>query len=146
MSHYLTQTIMGCIGAVCFAVLFNVRGKKIALIATEEDLQDITDELVDRFGEPPRATQNLLRIALIHSTAVKCRVTSIRQTGSEIHIYPQKIDLDIWSELAELFPARLRILMSGEVHLCLRLQKGDQPLILIHKIFEKYMEIGHQKG
>ena len=120
--------------------------KKIALIATEEDLSDVTDELVDRFGEPPTATQNLLRVALIHSTAVKCRITSIRQTGSEIHIYPQKLDFDIWSELADLFPGRLRILMSGDLHICLRLQKGDAPLTLIHKIFEKYIEIGHQKG
>ena len=120
--------------------------KKIALIATEEDLQDITDELVDRFGEPPVATQNLLRIALIHTSAVKCRITSIRQDGNEIHIYPQKVDFDIWSELADLFPGKLRILMSGEIHLCLRLQKGDAPLNLIHKMFEKYMEIGNQKA
>ena len=120
--------------------------KKIALIATEEDLSDVTDELLDRFGEPPTATENLLRVALIHSTAVKCHITSIRQSGNEVHIHPQKLDIDIWSELADLFPGRLRILMSGEPHLCLRLQKGDQPLTLIHKIFEKYMEIGHQKG
>lgn len=33
MAHYLTQTIMGCIGAVGFSVLFNVRGKKLGLIA-----------------------------------------------------------------------------------------------------------------
>ena len=119
--------------------------KKIALIATEEDLGDVTDELVDRFGEPPRATQNLLRIALIHSTAVKCRITSIRQSGSEVHIYPQRVDFDAWSEIAELFPGKLRILMSGEVHLCLRLQKNDDALTLIHKMFEKYMEIRNQR-
>ena len=115
-------------------------------LPTEEDLSDVTDELVDRFGEPPAATQNLLRVALIHSTAVKCRITSIRQMGTEIHIYPQRLDIDIWSELADLFPGRLRILMSGEPHLCLRPQKGDVPLTLIHKIFEKYIEINHQKG
>lgn len=33
MAHYLTQTIMGCIGAVGFAVLFNVRGRRLGLIA-----------------------------------------------------------------------------------------------------------------
>ncbi|MBQ8432148.1 MAG: transcription-repair coupling factor [Clostridia bacterium] len=120
--------------------------KKIALIATEEDLSDVTDELLDRFGELPAATQNLLQIALIHSTAVKCRITAVRQDGNEIHIYPQKIDFDAWSQISELYPGKLRILMSGDMHLCLRLQKGDTPLTLIHKIFEKYMEIGHEKG
>ena len=60
--------------------------KKIALVVTEEDLQDITDELVDRFGEPPLPTQNLLRIAMIHNAAVKCRFTSLRQDSAGIHI------------------------------------------------------------
>ena len=119
--------------------------KKIALIATEEDLSDVTDELVDRFGEPPAATQNLLRVALIHTLAVKCRVTSLRQDGGEIHIYPQKLELDVWMQLSDLF-GRLRVIMSGEPHICLRLQKGDDTLTLIHKMFKKYMEIVNQKA
>ncbi len=118
--------------------------KKIALIATEEDLSDMTDELVDRFGEPPRPTQNLLRIALIHSAAVKCGITSIRQDSSGIHITPQTVDFEIWSELSAQFPGRLRMVMSGEAHICLRLQKDDDVLTLLHKIFEKYTEIRHQ--
>ena len=118
--------------------------KKIALIASEEDLSDVTDELVDRFGEPPLATRNLLHIALIHSLAVKCRFTAIRQDGAEIHLHPQKFDIDIWSELSALF-GRLRVIMSGEPHVCLRLQKGDDALSLIHKLFEKYIEIRHEK-
>ena len=50
MSHYLTQTIMGCIGAVCFAVLFNVRGKKIGLIALASALSWLGYVLCDMNG------------------------------------------------------------------------------------------------
>ena len=120
--------------------------KKIALSSTEEDLSDITDELLDRFGEPPTATQNLLRIALIHNAAVKCGITSIRQDATGIHITPQKLDFDVWSELSALYPARLRMVMAAEPHICLRLQKEDDPLPFIHKMFEKYIEIRHQNG
>ena len=115
--------------------------KKIALIATMEDLEDVTDELVDRFGEPTAPTQNLLMIALIHTLAVKCKITSIRQDNSEIHIYPQAIDFDRWAELADAFPGKLRILMSGDMHICLRLQKGDDALSLLYKMLKKYTEI-----
>ncbi len=120
--------------------------KKIALIATAEDLEDMTDELLDRYGEPPRPTQNLLRIALIHNTAVRCRITSVRQEGSEVHIYPQRLDFDIWSQLAAEYPGKLRVLMSGEGHLVLRLQKDDDALELIYKMFEKYTEFSKQKA
>lgn len=120
--------------------------KKIALIASMEDLEDVTDELVDRFGEPPAATQNLLMIALIHTLAVKCKITSIRQDNNEVHIYPQKLDFDRWADTSDAFPGKLRILMSGEMHLCLRLQKGDDTLTLIYKIFENYIQNGNQKA
>ena len=120
--------------------------KKIALIASMEDLEDVTDELVDRFGEPPTQTQSLLMIALIHSLAVKCGITSIRQDKSEVHIYPQAFDFDRWAEVSDTFPGKLRIMMAGEMHLCLRLQKDDDALTLIYKIFEKYIKIGKQKA
>jgi len=119
--------------------------KKIALIGSKEDLADVTDELVDRFGEPPLPAQNLLQIALIHSLAVRCGMTALRQDGAEVHIYPQSLDLDVWMQLSDLF-GRLRVLMSGDPHVCLRLQKGDNALELIHKMFEKYIEIRNQKA
>ena len=102
--------------------------KKIALIANEMDLMDVTDELVDRFGNPPAETNNLLRIALIHSTAIACGITSIRQNGNEVHIYPQDLDIDRWSEVADTLKGQLRIMMAGECHLCLRLQKRELAL------------------
>ena len=114
--------------------------KKIALIRNEEDLMDITDELVDRFGEPPLETRNLLRIALIHSTAVACGITSIRQNGNEIHIYPQDLDIDRWSDVADTLKGQLRILMSGECHLCLRLQKRELALERTQACLSLYLQ------
>lgn len=102
--------------------------KKIALIADEEDLTDVTDELVDRFGEPPTEARNLLRIALIHASAAACGITSVRQNGNEIHIYPQKLDVERWSEVSDALPGQVRILVSGEPHICLRLQKPEPAL------------------
>ncbi len=102
--------------------------KKIALIGNEEDLMDVTDELVDRFGNPPPETRNLLRIALIHSTAAACGITSIRQNGNEVHIYPQNLDIDRWSDVADTLKGQLRIMMAGDCHLCLRLQKRELAL------------------
>jgi transcription-repair coupling factor (superfamily II helicase) len=120
--------------------------KRIALIASEDDLSDMTDELLDRFGEPPAPVQNLLRIALIHTLASKCGITSVREDTAGIHITPQKFDFDAWSELSELYPGRLRVILSGEPHILLRLQKEDATLPFIHKLFEKYIEISHKNA
>ncbi len=118
--------------------------KKIALIANEDDLRDVTDELVDRYGDPPPPTQNLLRIALIHNIAVSARITAIRQFGNEIHIYPQKTDIDRWSEVADGFDGKLRMLMSGEPHLCLRVQQKSTALSRLRECLLRYLATAPQ--
>jgi uncharacterized membrane protein YjjB (DUF3815 family) len=50
MAHYWIQTIMGCIGAVGFAVLFNVRGKRLVLIALASALSWLGYVLCDMSG------------------------------------------------------------------------------------------------
>ena len=118
--------------------------KRIARISSVDDLEDVTDELVDRYGEPPRATLNLLHIALVHNLAIKCSFTSVREDGTGIHITPTRLDIDAWSELSDEYPSRLRIVMAGEPHVCFRPQKGDDTLSLLQKMFEKYIEISHK--
>lgn len=61
--------------------------KKVALIETEDDVSDLTDEFIDRFGDPPVATQNLMRIALVRSRARKMGVTEIAQHGRRLRFY-----------------------------------------------------------
>ena len=113
--------------------------KKIALIANEDDLRDVTDELVDRYGEPPAPSRNLLRIALIHNLAVRAGMTAIRQFGNELHIYPQKTDVDRWVEVAANCGGKLRMLMSGEPHLCLRISKKDAALADLQTCLDRYL-------
>jgi uncharacterized membrane protein YjjB (DUF3815 family) len=50
MAHYWIQTIMGCIGALCFSVLFNVRGKRLGLIALASALSWLGYVLCDANG------------------------------------------------------------------------------------------------
>lgn len=113
--------------------------KKIALIATEEDLSDMLDELCDRYGEPPKPTRNLLKIARIHSTAVSANMASIRQSGGEIHIYPRELDVGRWSEVAADFSEKLRLLLPGEAHLCLKIAKKEAALDLLQECLCRYL-------
>ena len=113
--------------------------KKIALIATGEDLSDMLDELVDRYGEPPKPTRNLLKIARIHSAAVSANMTSIRQTGNEIHIFPRVLDVGRWSEVTSDFSGKLRVLLSGDAHLCLKIAKKEAALDLLQECLDRYL-------
>ena len=57
-----------------------------------------------------------------------------------------EFDFEVWSEVEEAFPGRLRIVMSGGQYLSFRMKKDENTLRTLHKIFKKYMEIQSQKG
>ncbi len=60
--------------------------KRIAGIENQNDYDDMLEELLDRFGEPPKAVLNLLAIAKMKAMAHQAYVTEIKQTGKEIRI------------------------------------------------------------
>ena len=75
--------------------------KRIAGIENEEEYDDMLEELMDRFGEPPRAVQNLLAIASLKALAHHAYVIEVSQKGDYIkftmferaRVNPQKIEL-----------------------------------------------------
>ncbi|MBO4236138.1 MAG: transcription-repair coupling factor [Firmicutes bacterium] len=60
--------------------------KKIADIDSQEDMSDCLDELIDRFGEVPKETNNLLKISLIRTLATKAFVEKVYEQNGKIYI------------------------------------------------------------
>ncbi|MBE6036305.1 MAG: transcription-repair coupling factor [Clostridiales bacterium] len=86
--------------------------KKIAEVQTEEDQSEVIDELLDRFGEPPKATLDLISIARIKAMAQKCGITRVHRSATHLvfefagrnGLTPDKI-----ADLLELYGMRLLI-------------------------------------
>ncbi|MFV0519710.1 MAG: transcription-repair coupling factor [Lachnospirales bacterium] len=60
--------------------------KKIALLRTEEDEIDLEDELIDRFGDIPKETTQLINIALTKVYLNNLGIISLLQNGQYVHI------------------------------------------------------------
>lgn len=58
--------------------------KRIAGIETQQDYDDMLEELLDRFGEPGKAVLNLLAVAKLKAIAHQGYVTEIKQTGKTV--------------------------------------------------------------
>ena len=55
--------------------------KRIAAIESEEDMEEMTEELIDRFGEFPKKVEMLLLVARLKALAHEAYVTQIEQKG-----------------------------------------------------------------
>jgi len=57
--------------------------KRIASIENEQEINDMLEELIDRFGDVPKKVQQLLHIAHLKALAHSIYVISIEQKGME---------------------------------------------------------------
>ena len=58
--------------------------RRMAAIRTQEDADDLLDEIVDRYGEPPKGVLNLIDIALLRAKARKIGIKDIRQKAGDV--------------------------------------------------------------
>ena len=60
--------------------------KRIAGIETEEETEEMLEELIDRFGEPPKSVQNLLTIARLKFYAHSLYIKEVSQKGNDLKL------------------------------------------------------------
>ena len=58
--------------------------RRMAAIRTQEDADDLLDEIVDRYGEPPRGVLNLIDIALLRAKAKEVSIKDIKQKSGDV--------------------------------------------------------------
>lgn len=91
--------------------------KRITTLENEEEYEDIQDELIDRFGEPPAACTNLLMIAVLKALAHSAGVETVRAGGREAQLvmYPlAHVQTERIEELLNMYHGNLRITTAGK--------------------------------
>ncbi|MBO4938467.1 MAG: transcription-repair coupling factor [Oscillospiraceae bacterium] len=58
--------------------------RRMAAIRNQEDADDLLDEIVDRYGEPPKGVLNLIDIALLRANARKLGIKDIKQKAGDV--------------------------------------------------------------
>ena len=90
--------------------------KRIAAIENKEEYEDMTEELTDRFGEPPKNVQNLLAVAELKALAHCAYVTELKQRGDSVRVTLQqhaKIDVARIPELLQKYRDELKFQMES---------------------------------
>ena len=120
--------------------------RRIARIRTSGDADDMTDELIDRFGDPPRPVNNLISVALLRGQGAACGVTDVSQKNGAITFTIAAFDLKQISELAGSYPGRLLFSPGDTPAFTVRLRKGEDPLRLASGLMDRYQAILGQNG
>ncbi|MCI8476981.1 MAG: transcription-repair coupling factor [Oscillospiraceae bacterium] len=120
--------------------------RRIAAVRSEAEADDLIDELIDRYGDPPRTVNNLISIALLRAGAAQNGISEIAQKKGSLHFFLSQFDLQRVSSLCGQSKYRGRLLFSAgdRPYLALRLKQGEDPLRLGRKLVEDYAAAGVQ--
>ena len=108
--------------------------RRIAALRTAEQSQELLDELIDRYGEPPQPVLKLMDVALLRAEAVQIGVSDISQRGSEITFTfaaSEAVPVEAVMALCSLPKNRRRLTLSAtgtEPKLLLRLTPNEDAL------------------
>ncbi len=97
--------------------------RRIALIRTEEEADDVTDELCDRFGDPPPSVNTLVQVALLRGEASRSGIVEIAQKGGFIRFVFAEFDFESVSALyaQEAWKGRVKVEAGGKPAVALKL-------------------------
>lgn len=100
----------------------------IALCKTEEDIQNVTDEIIDRYGPMPKEVENLLKMARMKNLARAAGVLKIMQKKDGIvFLYDNnKFDVSQIDKMVKKYNRRIRFSNGLDPYITLVLEKKSE--------------------
>ena len=100
--------------------------KRIADIKTEEDSEDVIDELCDRFGEPPKSVMGLIDVALLRNRAAAAKIAEITGTPNSAVLHINSIVPEVMAKLSAYFGNRFLLRADDKPTYVIRLKNGQK--------------------
>ncbi|CAM3671938.1 transcription-repair coupling factor [Marinicrinis lubricantis] len=127
--------------------------KKVAAVQSLDEADDLLDELIDRFGDPPQAVSNLIDVARLKVYGSLYRILSVIQKGDEIVITidPEQnsnIDGQKLFEISLQYEKRMKISAGSEIKISVgcRGMSSEQAMELLLRFMAQYTEVLKSKG
>lgn len=105
--------------------------KKIACVETHEDKLEMIDELIDRFGEPPKSVLGLIDASLLRNTASSLGITEIQQKKGSLLFYVDILSMPQINAVSSSYKGRVLFNNLSKSYISIKLAKGQTPTELM---------------
>ncbi len=115
--------------------------RRMAAIRTQEDADDLLDEIIDRYGDPPKGVLNLIGIALLRAQAQIAGIQEIRQKAGDVLFTLHNLNFEAVSALCADpdYKARVQFVATAKLPtLRLRLSSGIDSLKQSSVFIDRY--------
>lgn len=101
--------------------------KRIMTITADEDKSDLIDELIDRYGDPPKAVIGLIEVSLLRNKAAHLGITEISQKNGQMYFYTQYLGTSQIAALSAAFKGKITFNGSGKSYVSIKINPKILP-------------------
>ncbi len=109
--------------------------RRISDIRSKEDSEDVIDELIDRFGDVPKAVMGLIDVALIRNLASAYGIYEIKQENQKILLFTNNFNSGKIGDFLEKNPKNTTLNAAQKPHIVLTMKEGDTVLSVLKQAF-----------
>jgi len=120
--------------------------RKISLITNKDDMYDVADEFIDRYGDMPKVTDNLLRISLLRALGSEVGISKITAQTRGVLFTPAKMNASAWSALAAKNNGRILLSTGASPSVSCKPLKNESNLDCAEKMLKEYIQIVNENG
>lgn len=107
--------------------------RRIADIRNPDDADDVVDEFIDRYGDPPPCVEGLIRVALLRNTAISQGIYEIGQKGDCVLLYSENIDMKKVSVLGKEMKGRILVGAGKKPYISVKSSEDLPPVEALSK-------------
>lgn len=108
--------------------------KKIAAVENEEEKMEMIDELIDRYGDPPKSVEGLINASLLRNTAASLGITEIQQRKENMIFYIERPSPEQIDAISSAYKGRVAFNCLSKPYISVKLDRGQKPERLMESV------------
>lgn len=110
--------------------------RKIMIVTTDDDKSDLIDELIDRYGDPPRSVVGLIDVSLLRNKAAHLGITEISQKNGAMYFYTEYLCMEQIAGLSAAYKGRVTFNGSGKSYVSVKISPKQRPFDMMQEAVE----------
>ncbi len=108
--------------------------RKVAAVSSENEAEELIDELCDRFGEPPSSVMGLIEVAQARKKAIELGIYEITEQHDRLLFYLVEVEFERLSTIAKNFGSRFMLNAGTKPYFTIDHRKDKNSLYTVSEI------------
>ena len=119
--------------------------RKIMLVNEDSDKSDLIDELIDRYGDPPKSVVGLIDVSLLRNKAAHMGITEISQKNGAMYFYTEYLVPEQIAALQQAYKGRITFNGVGKSYVSVKISPKIRPFDMMRETVELLYQNREQK-